>query len=155
MFYSSYPNQEALFKIILQEHIEVDFMGDVEYLLGTAFTWIKHKYRAISVHLCQSALTEFTYHWFLVQIANKVPNMTPYCSGFPIYSIPPVDPLGPDIPRQRKVYQSISGCINCLVTYTCPEISLVITFLASYRNSPHPQHYKAAVHALIYITSTN
>ena len=31
----------------------------------------------------------------------------------------------------------------------------VLTFLASYRNYPHPQHYKAAVHALKYLTITN
>ena len=37
VFSSSYPTQEALFKTLLQEHIQVDFMGDVDYLLSTAF----------------------------------------------------------------------------------------------------------------------
>ena len=31
----------------------------------------------------------------------------------------------------------------------------VLTFLASYSNYPHPQHYKAAVNALKCLTSTN
>ena len=31
VFYSSDPYQEALFKNLLQEHIQVDFMGDVDY----------------------------------------------------------------------------------------------------------------------------
>ena len=31
VFYSSYPTQEDLFKTLLQEHIQVDFMGDVDY----------------------------------------------------------------------------------------------------------------------------
>ena len=117
--------------------------------------WIKHIEGNISVHLCKSSLTEFTAHLFSVHIANKVPSTTPYCSGFPIYSIPPVEPLDPDLPHQRNFYQSIVGCIKWLATCTSPEISPDLTFLASYRNAPHPQHYKAAVNALRYLTSTN
>ena len=79
-------------------------MGDVNYYLGTAFTWLQNKDGNIYVHLCQLSFTEFTAHRFLVQIVNKVPNMTPYRSGFPIDSIPPVDPLDPDLPRRRQVY---------------------------------------------------
>ena len=98
LFYSSDPAQDALFKTLLQEHIQVNFMGNVDYFLGTAFTWIKHDYGNISVHLCQLEFTEFTAHRFSVHTANKVPNMTPYRSGFPINFIPPVEPLYHDIP---------------------------------------------------------
>ena len=124
-------------------------------ILGTAFTWLHHKDSNISVHLCHSEFTEFTAHRFSVQIENKFPNMTPYCSGFPIDSIHPVDPLDTDIPCERKVYQIIFACINWLSTCTRPDIAPVLTFLASYSNSPHPQHYKATVHSLKYSTSTN
>ena len=31
VFYSSDPAQEVLFQTLLQEHIQVDFMGDVNY----------------------------------------------------------------------------------------------------------------------------
>ena len=94
-------------------------------------------------------------YWLSVQSANKVPNMTPYRSGFSIYSIPPVDPLDPDLNRQQKVYQIIVGCINWIATCTRPDIAPVLKSLASYRNSPHPQYYKAAVYALKYLKSTN
>ena len=117
--------------------------------LGTAFTWLKHDDGNISVHLCQSAFTKFTAHWFSVHTTNKVPNMTHYRSGFPIKTIPPVDPLDPDLPRQEQVYQIIVGCINWLATCTRPDIAPALTFLASHRNAPHPQHYKAVVHALL------
>ena len=155
VFYSSDPTQEALFKTLLQEHIQVDLMGDVYCFLGTAFTWLKQKDGNIPVHLCQSAFTEFTAHQFLFQNANKVPNMTPYHSGLPVDSIPPVDPLDPDLPRLIQVYQIIFGCINWLAT--CAHLYFVpaLTFLASYRNSTHPQHYKAAVHDSKYLISTN
>ena len=130
-------------------------MGYVNYFLGTAFTWLQQKDDNISVHIFQSAFTEFTAHRLSVQSTNKVPNMTPYRSGFPIDSIPPVDIINTDLTRGRQFYQSIVGCINWLVTCTRPEISLVLTFLASYRNDPHPQHYKATVHAIKYLRSTN
>ena len=155
VFYSSDPTQEALFMTLLQEHIQVDFMGDVDYFWVTAFNWLNHKDGNISVHICQSTFTEFTAHWFLVKSANKVPNMTPYSSGFPIDSISPVDPLDPDLSRRRQVYHSILGCINWLETCTCIYISPDITFIASYSNSTHPQHYKSAVHALKCLTRTN
>ena len=98
-FYSSVPSQEVLFQTLLQEHIQVDFVVNVDYFLSTGFTWIQQKDGKISVHLCQSAFTKFTAYRFSVQSANKVLNMTPYRSGFPIDSIPPVDPLNPDLPR--------------------------------------------------------
>ena len=64
VFYSSDSAQEVLFQTLLQEHIQVDFMGDVDYFLGTAFTYLQHKDGNISVHLFQSAFTEFTARRF-------------------------------------------------------------------------------------------
>ena len=84
-------------------------MINVDYFLGTAFNCLKHADRDISVHIYQSEFTEFTAHKISVHTANKVPNMTPNCSGFPIESIPPIDPLDPDIPCRKQVYQSIDG----------------------------------------------
>ena len=51
VFYSSDRSQEDLFKTLLQEHTQVDFMGNVDYFLGTDFTWIQNDYGNISVHL--------------------------------------------------------------------------------------------------------
>ena len=84
----------------------------------------------------------------MVHTANKVPNMTHYRSGLPIDSIPSVDPLDPDLPRQKQVYQIIVGCISWLATCTQPDIAPALTFLASYINDSHPKHYKATVHSL-------
>ena len=155
VFYSSDPTQEALFQTFLQEQIRVDFMGYVDYFLGVAFTWLHNIDGKISVHLCQSEFTEFTVYGFSVQSVNKVPNMTPYRSSFPIDSIPPVDPLDPDIPCQIQVHQSIIGCINWIDTCTRPDISPVLTLIAAYSNFPHPQNYKDLVHSLKYLMSTN
>ena len=36
-----------------------------------------------------------------------------------------------------------------------PDIAPCLTFLASYQNAPHQQHYKAAINALKYLYSTS
>ena len=133
----------------------VEFMEYVNYFLGTEFNWLQRDIGNISEHLCQSSFTKFTAHLFSVHTFNKVLNMTPYHSGFPIYSIPPVYPLDIDLFCWKRVYQIIVGCINWIATFTCLCIDAALTFLDSYSNSPHQQHYKAAIHALKYLTSTN
>ena len=40
--------------------LKVDFMGDVDYFLGTAFTWQYHVNDHVSVHLTQTNFTELT-----------------------------------------------------------------------------------------------
>ena len=77
---------------ILATHIKVDFMGDADYFFGTAFTWKRLPDEHISVHLCQSAFTEYTATRFGIDDMNQVPNMSPYRSGYPIDAIPPSDP---------------------------------------------------------------
>ena len=130
-------------------------MGNIEFFLGTEFNWLQHEDFNISVHIWQSVYTKFTNHRFSVHTANKIPNMTLYHSGFPIDSIPFVEALDQDLSHCKQVYQIILCCINWLLTCTCPDIALVSTFLASYRNYPHQQHYKTAICAIKYLTSTN
>ena len=156
IFYSTDPEEEKHFKHELAKHTKVNFMGDVDYFLGTAFTLLRHGAdNHVSVHLTQTAFTEFSAHRFGVGRMNRIPNMTPYRSGIPIDSIPSPDPSDPDLPRRTKVYQRIVGSINWLATCTRPDISPVLTSLASYSNQPSHHHYKAAIHALKYLYSTS
>lgn len=106
----------------------------------------------LSVHLSQSAFTEFTAHHLAIDWYNHTPHMTPYCSGFQIDTIPPADPKDPDLKRRTiKVYQSIVRCINWLATSTHPDVAPVLSFLASYSHAPLHQHYKSALHAVKYL----
>jgi hypothetical protein len=155
VFYSEDPAAEKEFERQLKQKVVVDFMGDVDYFLGTAFTWKHLPGGHLSVHLCQSAFTEYTAHRFAVDRYNRTPHMTPYRSGLPIDSIPMPDPKDPDLKRRTKVYQSIVGCINWLATSTRPDVSPVLSFLASYMHAPSHQHYKSALHALKYLYSTS
>ena len=87
-------------------------MGDVNFFLGTAFTWKRHDNGNISVHFSQAAFIEHTAHRFGVNKSPRVPNMTPYRSGLLIDAIPPPDANDPDLKRRTKVYQRIVGSIN-------------------------------------------
>ena len=100
MFYLVDPEEEKKFKRELEKHFVVEFMDNVDYFLGTTFTWLRHGDGHVSVHLSQTAFTEFTAHRFGVDWMTRVPNMTPYRSGLPINSIAPPDPDDPDLPRR-------------------------------------------------------
>ena len=130
-------------------------MGDVDFFLGTVFTWIHQSNGHLSVHMSQTAFTEFSAHQSGVDAMNPVPNMTPYHSGMPIDSIPALSPDDPDLKRHTKVCQSIVGSINWLTTCTRPDIAPCLELFASYQNAPHQQHYKSAIHALKYLYSTS
>jgi len=112
VFYSADPEEANRSKEELAKHIKVDFMGDVAYLLGTAFIWLCHDNDHVSAHLTHTAYTELSAHQFGVDRMNWVFNMTPYRSGIPINSIPSPGPSDPDLPRRIKVYQHIVGSIN-------------------------------------------
>jgi hypothetical protein len=154
VFYSTDPLQEQRFMDALKQRVVVDFMGPVDWFLGTAFTWKRHSDGHLSVLLSQSAFTEYTAHRFAVDRINPVPHMTPYRSGIPIDSIPNPPKGDPDQKRRTKIYQSIVGCINWLATCTRPDIAPCLTFLASYNQAPSHGHYQAALHALKYLYST-
>eukprot|EP00804_Cyclotella_cryptica_P030371 CCRYP_011900-RA/>CCRYP_011900-RA protein AED:0.20 eAED:-0.11 QI:0/0/0/1/1/1/3/0/1923 len=113
VFYSACDEEQQRFQRILASKIKVDFMGDVDYFLGTAFTWKRHTNGELSAFLSQTAFTEYMAHRFAVDNMTPVPNMTPYRSGLPIDAIPPPDPKDPDLTRRTKCYQSMVGCINC------------------------------------------
>ena len=64
-------------------------MGDVDFFLGAAFTWLGHADNHLSVHITQTAITEFSAYYFGVNKMNPVVSITSYCSDMPIdYVLP-------------------------------------------------------------------
>ena len=155
VFYSTSDEEEELFRKSLQSKVAVDFMGDVDYFLGSAFLWKRHEDGHVSVHMSQSAFTEHTAHRYGLDKFKRVPNMTPYRSGLPIDSLPPADDQDTDLKRRTKLYQGIVGSINWLAQCTRPDVAPALTFLASYSHAPSTQHYQAALHVLKYLYSTS
>ena len=82
VFYLYDPSQEELLKNLIQYQIQVDLRINIDCFLGTEINCLQHTDGNIAVHLCQSAFPEFNTYHFSVHGANKLPNMTPYSSGF-------------------------------------------------------------------------
>ena len=112
VLYSTSQAEEDLIQELFQAKLKVDFMGDVDYFLGFAFTWACQYDVHLSIYLCQSAFTKLTSQHFGTNKFNRTPNMTPYCSRYPIDAIPNADPKDPDLKRHAKVYQSIVSYTN-------------------------------------------
>jgi hypothetical protein len=63
MFFSEDPTEEENFKTALCTcTVPIDWMGTVDYFLGTAFNWKRHPDGELSVLLTQSVFTEYSAH---------------------------------------------------------------------------------------------
>jgi hypothetical protein len=60
VYYSTHPGEELHFLKEHKKQVVVDFMGPIDWFLGTAFTWKTHDDGNLSVFLSQMAFTEFT-----------------------------------------------------------------------------------------------
>jgi hypothetical protein len=76
-FFSNDPDQELLFQTELSKYCRVNFMGDIDFFLGTTFTYHRHSDGDLSVHLGQAAFTEHIAHRFGIGRIKRMPNMTP------------------------------------------------------------------------------
>jgi hypothetical protein len=128
VFFLEDPAIEQAFQQQLKTNVKVNFMGDVDYFLGTAFTWKHLPGGHLSVHLSQSAFTEFTAHQFAVDRINRTPHMTPYRSGFPIDAIPPTDPHKSLSINcwlyQLAGHQHSPGCCSSVVIFLLRTVAL-------------------------------
>ena len=154
VFYSTDFSLEELFRKELGRRCTVDFMGDVDFFLGTSFTWRRRDDGHLAVHLCQRAFTEFVAHRFGVDQMHRCQTMTPYHSGLPIDAIPSLDEGDPDQARRTKVCQRLVESINWLATCARPDIAPLLTFLATYNQRPSAQHYRLAIEGLRYLYLT-
>jgi hypothetical protein len=86
--------------------------------------------------------------------ANTSPTMTPYCSGFPVNMIPPVDMDEMKWDKLRSTYQSHLGMINWLSISTRPDVTTIQSLLAQYTTTPTSQHLDATRYVGRYLKST-
>ena len=101
------------------------------------------------------AFSDHTASRFFLKYCNRVPLMTTYRSGFPINSIPNLDPDNPNLPKRKATYQSICGSINWLSISTLPNVATTLSFPVAYQGAQNCGHYKAALNSLRYLVSTS
>ena len=155
IYFSEDPTVERRFEELLSSLVTVDFMGTVDWFLGTHFQWSSYKDN-VSVHLSQTGFAAHLVENNNVHDRNITPDATPYRSGLPIDACPESDESDdcPALIERKKKYQSVVGSIGWLAQSTRPDLAPTHSFLSSYNNKPSRSHWNAALYALHYIHST-
>ena len=124
---------ERRFKSLLAAKVKVEFMGTVNWFLGTHFEWSSHQDGALSVHLFQEAYAQPIVEKHDLAGLNYNPRATPYRSGCLIDYIPSAT-INKDnnlFVKCREAYQYLVGHFTWLATNTRPNPSAAVSFLAS------------------------
>jgi hypothetical protein len=155
VYFSEDPGVEAKFEKLLADHIKVDFLGTVEWFLGTHFQWMVSP-DVVHVHLSQTGFASHLVENYDVHLRNVTPDATPYRSGLPIDACPESDEdeTSQTFIDRKKKYQSIVGSIGWLAQSTRPDLTPSHSFLSAYNNKPSRSHLNAALYVLHYIHST-
>ena len=156
VYFSEDPEVERKFEQLLSSLITVNFMGTVDWFLGTHFQWSCYD-NEVSVHLSQTGFVAHLVEDNNAHTHNITPDATtPYCSGLPIDACPESDEADncPALLERRRKYQSVVGSIGWLAQSTRPDLAPCHYFLSSYNNKPPKSHWNAALYVLHYIHST-
>jgi hypothetical protein len=155
VYFSDDPYVERLFERLLSSLVTVDFMGTVEWFLGTHFQWHKTD-DEVSVHLSQTGFAAHLVEDNNAHLRKTAPDATPYRSGLPINAIPESDKADdcPTFIERKQKYQSIVGSIGWLASSTRPNLVAIHSFLLAYNNKPSRSHWNVALYILHYIHST-
>jgi hypothetical protein len=155
VYFSADPGVEEKFQCIVKELITVDFMGTVEWFLGTHVQWMITP-DIVTVHLNQTGFAANLFKENNIHHRSITHDATPYRSGLPIDAIIESDENKecPTFIGRKKKYQSIVGSIGWLAQSTQPDLSPSHSFLSAYCNKPSRSHLNAALYVLHYIHST-
>ena len=155
VYFSEDPKVERRFEQLLSSLVIVNFLGTVDWFLGTHFQWSCHD-NEVSVHLSQTGFAAHLVEDNNVHMRNITPDATPYRLGLPIDACPESDEADdcPALLKCKKRYQSVVGSIGWLAQSTRPDLSSSHSFLSSYNNKPSKSHWNAALYVLHYIHST-
>jgi hypothetical protein len=155
IYFSEDPKVEWLFESLLSSLITVNFMGTVEWFLGTHFQWNKLDNK-VSVHLSQTGFAAHLEVDYNAHLRNIIRNATTYHSGLPINAIPESnkDKNCPVFIERKRKYQSVVGSVGWLASSTQPDLVVTHSFLSAYNNKPSQSHWIAALYLLHYIHST-
>ncbi len=84
------PQVKRQFEQLLADLVTVDFMGTVDWFLGTHFQWSSSP-GSISIHMNQTGFAVHLVKDNNVHTRNITPDATPYRSGLPINAVPESD----------------------------------------------------------------
>ena len=88
VYFSEESAVENRFERLLAAKLKIEFMGTVNWFLGTHFEWSSHQDGDLLFHLSQEAYTQNIVERHCLQNININPSATPYRSGRPIDCVP-------------------------------------------------------------------
>jgi hypothetical protein len=137
VYFSANPAVEEKFQCILKELVTVDFMGTVEWFMGTHFQLMITP-EIITFHLSQTGFAANLVKENNIHHCSITHDATPFRSGLPIDAIAESDENKecPMFIERKQKYQSIVGSIKWLVQNTQPDLSPSHSFLSAYCNKP-------------------
>jgi hypothetical protein len=137
VYFSEDPPIKQKNLALLLPLITVEFMGTVEWFLGTHFQWLASN-NIVLVHLSQTGFAMHLIKDNNIQTWNVTLDVTPYSSGLPINAISKPDKPHncPALIKRKRKYQSMVGSIGWLAQSTCPDLAPTHSFLYAYCNRP-------------------
>ena len=148
------PGVERQFKQLLAELVTVEFMGRVDWFLGTHFHWSCSDIE-VSIHLSQTGFVAHPVKDSNIHTCNVTPDATPHHSGLPFDTCPESDEANncPAFLERKRHYQCVVWSIGWLTQSTRPDLTPTHSFLLVYNNNPLKSHLNAALCTLHYIHS--
>ncbi len=156
IYFSKDPVVERCFEQLLLSLVTVNFMGTVDWFLGTHFQWSSYN-NEVSVHLSQTGFAAHLVENNNAHDRNITPDATtPYRSGLPIDACPESDEANdcPALIKRKKKYQSVVGLIGWLAQSTCPDLAPTHSFLSYHRTTTNLRKATETPPSTCSITST-
>ena len=154
VYFSADPLVEQKFEQDLASRVNVDFMGEADYYLGTHFDWRRDSDGNVTCHLSQEGYAQMMVDAMGLQDATTSNKMTPYRSGLPIDTLQSSSMSDGDRSKLRTKYRSFLGMLNWLSISTRPDLTTVHALLAAATKSPTQAHLDALRYVGKYIKST-
>jgi hypothetical protein len=154
VYFSEDDDVESYFQQALQAKISVDFMGDAEWFIGMKFDWARSLDGHVDCRISQEAYIQEIVSELGQSNANSSPLMTPFRSGLPVDAIPFVEMSLTDRAPLIAKMQCWMGMMNWLTMGTRPDISTIVSLLASHTSLPSPGHLDAVKYLGRYLKST-
>lgn len=143
---------EKAFEHLLNQELQVEYMGDDAWFLGCYYTWQKTEDGRLTVSVTQTAKIESLLEEHKMDDCNSVP--TPYRAGVVIDQLPHDDVPPDNKPHLVKPYQQLLGGLNWLSLNTRPDLTVLVSLLSSHLRNPSASHMTAAKHVLAWLSGT-
>ena len=141
--------------MMLGAKIKIEFMGTVNWFLGTNFDWSSHQDGSLSVHLSQEAYVQNIVKTHHIASINFNPIGTLYRSRCPIDATlrATTDKEDQAFVRRREACQTLFCRLAWLTTNTRPDLSTAVSVLVPYSSFLTQQHLEAALYVVRYLHS--